>query len=85
MDRKRPKGPDFLIIDNFVEMFGIDKADLIDARSESEQIKEAACNNLSSAAYRRCDYLVWLKNLDSLRDDLKAFSKIAFSMTAFRL
>ena len=39
MDRARPKGPDYLIIDNFVEIFGIDKADLIDAKSEAEEIK----------------------------------------------
>ena len=85
MDRARPKGPDYLIIDNFVEIFGIDKADLIDAKSVAEEIKEGTCNNSFAAAYDRCDFLVWLKNLDIHVDGLTAFTKIAFSMTAFRL
>ena len=28
MDRTKPKGPDYLIIDNFVESFGLEKTDL---------------------------------------------------------
>ena len=58
MDRTRPKGPNFLIIDNFAEAFGLEKEDLIGARSEAEDIKEVACNNLVAEAYARCDYLV---------------------------
>ena len=58
MDRTRLKGPDYLIIDNFAELFGLVKADLIDARSEAEDLKEVACNNLVAEAYARCDYLV---------------------------
>ena len=58
MNRTRPKGPDFLIIDNFAEAFGLEKEDLIGARSEAEDIKEVACNNLVTEAYARCDYLV---------------------------
>ena len=58
MDRTRPKGPNFLIIDNFAEAFGLEKEDLIGARSEAEDIKEVACNNLVAEAYARCDYIV---------------------------
>ena len=58
MDRTKPKGPDFLIIDDFAETFGLEKADLRGARSEAEAIKEVACNNLVAEAYARCDYLV---------------------------
>ena len=58
MDRTRPKGPDFLIMDNFAELFGLAKTDLIGARSEAEDLKEVACNNLVAEAYARCDYLV---------------------------
>ena len=32
MDRSKPKGPDYLIIDNFVDYFGIDYTDLIRAK-----------------------------------------------------
>ena len=39
MDRTRPKGPDFLIIDNFAEIFRLDKTDLMSARREAEDIK----------------------------------------------
>ena len=56
MDRTKPKGPDFLIIDDFAETFGLKKADLRGARSEAEDIKEVACNNLVAEAYARCDY-----------------------------
>ena len=31
MDRTRPKGPDYLVIDNFVQFFKMDKADLLNA------------------------------------------------------
>ena len=58
MDRTRPKGPDYLIIDNFAEAFGLEKADLMGARSEAEDLKEVVCNNLVAEAYARCDYLV---------------------------
>ena len=35
MDRSRPKGPDYLIIDNFLDTFNnLEKADLINARSD---------------------------------------------------
>ena len=38
MDRSRPKGPDYLIIDNFEETFpDLEKNDLINARSEAEK------------------------------------------------
>ena len=41
MNRTSPKGPDYLIIDNFFEMFGdLEKADLITARSEAEFLSE---------------------------------------------
>ena len=84
MDRTRPKGPDYLIIDNFAEVFQLDKTDLIDARSEAEGIKDVACNNQVTAAYERCDYLVCLENLDSLGDSLTALGKIADAMSAFK-
>ena len=32
MDRSKPKGPDYLIIDNFIDYFGIDYTDLIRAK-----------------------------------------------------
>ena len=40
MNRSRPKGPDYLIIDNFAELFGLVKADLIDALTSKRLIRE---------------------------------------------
>ena len=68
MDRARPKGLDYLIIDNFAQAFGLDETDLINARGEAEDIKKVICNNPTAEEYARCDYLVWLKNLESNGD-----------------
>ena len=34
-DRKRPKGPKYLVIDNLEGNFGLNKADLMEAREEA--------------------------------------------------
>ena len=48
MDKSRPKGPDYLIIDNLVETFAdLEKADLTSARREVEKIVEHFCNSNS--------------------------------------
>ena len=44
MDRSKPKGPDYLIIDNFVDYFGIDYTDLFRAKGLAEVISNAACS-----------------------------------------
>ena len=61
MDKKRPKGPDYLIVDNFADFFQIDKADLIDAKREAEEMTDFSCN--SEIEDDGCDKLIWLKNL----------------------
>ena len=44
MDRSRTKGPDYLVIDNFVEIFkDLEKSDLINVRSEAEKLTEKTC------------------------------------------
>ena len=63
MDRKRPKGPDYLIIDNFADFFLIDKADLIDAKREAEGMSDFSCS--SEIEDDGCDKLIWLKNLQN--------------------
>ena len=63
MDRKRPKGPDYLIIDNFADFFKIDKADLIDAKREAEGMSDFSCS--SEIEGDGCDKLIWLKNLQN--------------------
>ena len=88
MDRSRPKGPDYLIIDNFEETFpDLEKKDLIDARSEAEILAGDVCGSQDdNVAYARCDNLIWLRNLDTHGDhQLPEFSKIAKAMAAFRL
>ena len=34
-DRSRPKGLDYLVMDNFVEIFGLDSSDLLNAKIEA--------------------------------------------------
>ena len=41
---KSSKGPDYFIIDNFSHYFKIEKADLLGARSEAEELVGIACN-----------------------------------------
>ena len=43
---RRPKGPDYLIIDNFEEFFELDKAELLGARKEAEKISKKVCYNV---------------------------------------
>ena len=41
MDRARPKGPDYIIIDNFLDIFeSLEQDDLINAKSEVKAISE---------------------------------------------
>ena len=82
-DRKRPKGPDYLIIDNFLEIFeDLEKTDLVHARGEAEKLSSEACAAEEPAA--RCDALLWLKALDKPGKYLPAFRKIAAAMASFR-
>ena len=82
MDRKRPKGPDYLIIDNFADFFQIDMSDLIDAKREAEKMSDFSCN--SEYEGDGCDKLIWLENLQNQEDQNPGFSKIAKSMAKFR-
>ena len=63
MDRKRPKGPDYLIIDNFADLFEIDKADLINAKREAEGMPDFSCS--SEVERDGCDKLIWLNELQT--------------------
>ena len=38
MDRKRPKGLDYLVIDNFAENFGLNKTDLLNIKAEGNKL-----------------------------------------------
>ena len=44
MDRTRPKGPDYLVIDNLEEIFGLNKDDLIMAREEAKVLSDHVCD-----------------------------------------
>ena len=41
---KKPKGPDYLIIDNFADILGFETNDLVVARSESENAAKLVCD-----------------------------------------
>ena len=74
MDRSKPKGPDYLIIDNLVENFDtIEKANLVNARGAAEALSENICSQVQS---ERCDYLIWLKDLDTNVEKMPALSQI---------
>ena len=36
MDRSKPKGPDYIIMDDFMDHFALDKSDLLNAKNEAE-------------------------------------------------
>ena len=36
MDRSKPKGPDYIIMDDFINLFALDKSDLFNAKNEAE-------------------------------------------------
>ena len=68
-DRSRSKGPDYLIIDNFANFFKLDKADLINARKEAEEMTDGLCNQAKEHSnYSRCDNLIWLNDLSTAQD-----------------
>ena len=36
-------GPEYLVIDNFTQIFGLEKVDLLEARKEAEKMSSAGC------------------------------------------
>ena len=36
-------GPEYLVIDNFIQFSGLNKVDLLEARKEAEKMSEAGC------------------------------------------
>ena len=86
MDRKRSKkGPDYLIMDNFVQSFvELDKGHLMKARNEAEEVSKIVCAEPEPSEVVRCDVLMWLKALNIPGESLPAFRQIAGSMAAFR-
>ena len=45
MDKNKPKGPDYLVMDNFFMNFDLNIADLLYARREAEDISTKVCTN----------------------------------------
>ena len=57
-------GPEYLVIDNFIQFSGLNKVDLLEARKEAEKMSEAGCAaDQSGHKNDRCDSLIWLKGL----------------------
>ena len=88
MKRTNVKGPDFLIDDNFVENFELEKADLVNARKEAEIISTYVCSQIlanQEEPSARCDNLTWLKGIESDVGvkEVVAFKKIADKMKKF--
>ena len=43
-DRSKPKGPDYLIIDNFTSLFELSKGDLFAAKKEAWKLSNEICD-----------------------------------------
>ena len=82
MDRSKPQGPDYLIIDNFVDTFSnLEKADLINALTETYILTSHLCDVEEDSAHARCDNLTWIQNLISHGDKTPGLREIAYAMT----
>ena len=45
MDKSKPKGLDYLVMDDFYEIFALNEDDLLNARREAEDISTNICTN----------------------------------------
>ena len=73
----RPRGPDYLVIDNFTEYFGLELSDLQGARGEAETLTSVGCESDGAGQTgARCDALMWLQGLGGDGDDNPALRKI---------
>ena len=55
------KGPDYLVIDNFMEVFGLPKELLLEAKNEGNALSNAVMKPNSKS---RQEFMAWLKGLD---------------------
>ena len=75
-----------MVIDNFANFFGFEKADLLGARSEAETMSNAGCQaDRSGKQGARCDTLIWLTSHSSAGDDNPSLRKIQKTMEEFTL
>ena len=71
-----------MIIDNFVDTFtNLEKADLINALTETHKLTSHLCDEEEELAHARCDNLTWIQNLISHGDKTPALREIANAMT----
>ena len=76
----KDEGPDYIVIDDFLEQFKLTKEDLSYAHLESEWLaNEVMRPHLNS----RQDFMMWLKGMEN-EDFLVNLSRIGKSMTEFR-
>ena len=43
LDRSKPKGPDYLVVDDFLNLVALNKLDLLSARTEAEYLSNGYC------------------------------------------
>ena len=84
MDRSKPRGLAYLIIDDVAKFFKLHNDDLKNARREAEEHVNFVCSEAEPQEYARCDNLSWLKNLVTHDTEMPAFSDIAKAMAKFR-
>ena len=75
----KQKGKSYMVMDNFMEYFGLTKEDLLGARREAETLAGAA----SFPGARRSDVMLWLRDLGTT-SGLPNLVKMDATMEAFR-
>ena len=59
MDWSKPKGPSYLVMDNFLGNLSLEMNDLKVARVEADTLSRKVCADFEQD--HRCDVLMWLK------------------------
>ena len=59
----KQKGKSYMIMDNFMEYFGLSREDLLGARGEAENLARDASSAIPDS--KRVDVLMWLKDLQT--------------------
>ena len=75
----KQKGKSYMIMDNFMDYFGLTKEDLLGARRESQMLAAEA----ALADSKRTDVMMWLKGLSSV-GGFPNLAKVDTTMEAFR-
>ena len=85
MERNKTKGFNYAVMDNFMEAFKLEQTDLIRARKEAEALTKEFCDTTikSGIMMKRCDNLMWFKDLETETFADTSISKIYLHVSNF--